>query len=144
MKLKTLVVCSALLLTACAPKSDVDAAKKQIEQLQTQVASLQAENAQLKAQLAKKPELPVTMSLRKAMMGPGYVAVFNTTVKSPISVLAKLRSASLGTTKQFELHLNPNAATELGHVEGAVIENGDTITLENNNYSTATFTAKVN
>ncbi len=144
MKPKILAMCSALLLVACAPKSDVDAAKKQIEQLQTQVSTLQTENAQLKAQLAKKPELPVTMSLRKAMMGPGFVAVFNTTVKSPVSVLAKIRSAALGTTKQFELHLNPSAPTELGHMEGAVIENGDVITLENNNYSTVTFTAKVN
>ncbi len=140
MRLKLLIACFALLLTACAPKSDLDAAKKQIEQLQTQVATLQTENTQLKAQLAKKPELPVTMSLRKAMMGPGLVAVFNTTVKSPVSALAIIHSASLGTTKQFELHLNPNVATELGHLEGAVIENGDTITLRNNNYSDVTFT----
>lgn len=140
MRLKLLVVGFVLLLTACAPKSDLDAAKKQIEGLQTQVAALQTENAHLKAQLERKPELPVTLSLRKAMMGPGLVAIFNTTVKSPVSVLATIHSVSLGTTKEFELHLNPNVATELGHLEGAVIENGDTITLRNNNYSDVTFT----
>ena len=139
-RLKLLVVGFVLFLTACAPKSDLDAAKKQIEGLQTQVAALQTENAQLKAQLAKKPELPVTMSLRKAFMGPGLVAIFNTTVKAPVSALAIIHSAALGTTKQFELHLNPNGATELGHLQGAVIENGDTITLSNNNYSDVTFT----
>lgn len=145
MKLKFFILmCFVLPLMACAPKSDLDASKKQIEELQAHIVVLQTENAQLKAQLAKKPELPVTMSLRKAMMGPGYVAVFNTTIKSPVSVLANIKSAALGTTKQFELHLSPNAPTELGHMEKAVIEKGDTITLENNNYSAVTFTVNAN
>lgn len=130
----------ALSAIACAPKSEVDEAKRIIGELQAQVQALQAENQQLKAALAKKPELPVTMGLRKALTGPGYVAVFNTTVKSPVSVLATLKSAALGTTKQFELHLNPTSATELGYLEGATIEAGDTISLENSNYSTVTFT----
>lgn len=142
MRTKILIIASAILLSACAPKSDLDAAKNQITQLESVVAQLQAENTQLKAQVDKKPELPVTLSLRKAMMGPGLVAVFNTTVKSPVSVLAIVKSAALGTTKQFELHLNPAAATELGHMEGATIEAGDTITLENKNFSTATFTVE--
>ena len=142
MRTKIFVIASVALLSACAPKSDLDEAKNQITQLQSVVAQLQAENAQLKAKVEKKPELPVTLGLRKAMMGPGLVAVFNTTVKSPVSVLAIVKSAALGTTKQFELHLNPAAATELGHMEGATIEAGDTITLENNNFSSVTFTVE--
>jgi len=142
-KAKVLLVCSALIISACAPQSDLDSAKKQINELRARLAALEVENAKLKAQIAKKPELPVTMSLRKAVMGPGYVAVFNTTVKSPVTVLATLKSAALGTSKQFELRLNPTTATELGHLEGAVIERGDTITLENNNYSPIIFSVIV-
>ena len=137
MKFYALLILSLLTLVACSPKSDVDEAKREAERLK-------AENAELKAQLAKKPAIPVSMSLRKAMMGPGYVAMFNTTVKSSVSVLVTVKSAALGTVKKFELHLNPNVTTELGHAEGAVIENGDTITVENNNYSSVTFTVNVN
>lgn len=144
MNYKVVLICSALLVTACAPKSDLDAAKKQIEELQAQITALSAENTHLKDQLAKKPELPVTLSLRKAVMGPGFVAAFNTTIKSPISVLVTIKSAALGTTKQLELHLNPTGPAEIGHLEGAIIEAGDTITLENSNYSSATFTVNAN
>lgn len=108
--------------------------------MKSQVQNLEGEGAQLKSELAKKPAPPVTLSLRQALIGPGYVAVFNTTVKSPVAVLATVKSAALGTAKKFELHLNPVGPTELGHLEGAVIERGDVIILENTNYSPAVFT----
>lgn len=137
MKFYSLLILSFLTLAACSPKSDVDEAKREAERLK-------AENAELKAQLAKKPALPVSMSLRKAMMGPGYVAMFNTTVKSPVPVLVTVKSAALGTIKKFELHLKPNTTTELGHAEGAAIGKDDIVTIENNNYSSVTFTVNVN
>lgn len=105
---------SLFLLSACAPESEVDT----------------------------KPELPITVSFREAMMGPGNVAIFNTTIKSPVPILVTLHSSAFGTDKRFELHLEPSHSTELGHMEGAVIENGDTITIENQNYAPHSF--KVN
>ena len=81
------------------------------------------------------PELPVSVSSRAAMMGPGKVAIFNTTIKSPISVLVTIESAALGTTKQFELRLDPTKPSELGHLEGVVIESGDLITVKNQKYA---------
>jgi hypothetical protein len=105
---------SLCLLSACAPKSETET----------------------------KPELPITVSLRKAIMGPGNVAIFNTTIKSPVPILVTLHSSAFGTDKRFELHLEPAHSTELGHMEGAVIENGDTITIENQNYASRSF--KVN
>lgn len=139
-----------LMLVACSPKSEVDQTKRVAESLKAENAELKAslkaekaENAELKSQLAKKPALPVNMSLRKAMMGPGYVAKFSTTVKDSVPVIVTVKSAALGTTKRFELHLNPITTTELGHAEGATIEKGDTITIENNNFSPATFVVNV-
>ena len=147
----------AIALSACAPKSELDAAQKRVSELQAQVATLQSQltelqsqattaqaaNAQLKEQLEKKPALPVTVSFRKALAGPGYVAIFNTTVKSPVSVLATLKSIALGTSKSFELHLDPSVASERGHLEGIVIEQGDILTMENQNYSPVTVTVNV-
>ena len=77
------------------------------------------------------------------MMGPGNVAILNTTVKSNVPVLITLHSAALGTSKVFERHLDPSHPTELGHLEGAVIENGDTITIKNQNYSPVSFTVSL-
>jgi hypothetical protein len=132
MKGYCLLVLAVLFMAGCARRSELDEANREI-------GRLKAENAELQSQLAKKPQLPVTMSLRKAMLGPGLVAVFNTTVKASVPVLVTVKSAALGTLKKFELHLNSNLPTELGHAEGAAIEQGDTITLENNNYSLAAF-----
>ena len=178
MKYLLLAVLSLFLLSACAPKSEVDEANKKIAELQAQTAAAQAEtekikaqaaaaqaeaervkveaeaaknenqnleaqNSQLQAKVDEKPELPVTVSFRKAMTGPGNVAVLNTTVKSNVPVLITLHSAALGTSKTFERHLDPSHTTELGHLEGAVIENGDTITIENQNYSPVTFTVSL-
>lgn len=174
MKVLSFLVLGLFLLSACAPKSDLDEANKKIAELQAQTAAAQAEtekikalaaaaqaeaerikaeaeaaknenqiletqNSQLQAKVDEKPELPVTVSFRKAMTGPGNVAVLNTTVKSTVPVLITLHSAALGTSKTFERHLDPSHTTELGHLEGAVIENGDTITIENQNYSPVTF-----
>lgn len=161
MKVISFLILSLFSLSACAPKSELDEANKKIAELQAQAAAAQAEtvrlraeakaaknenqtlearNSQLQAKVDEKPNLPVTLSFRKAMMGPGYVAIFNTTIKAPVAVLVNLHSAALGTTKQFELHLDSTHPTELGHMEGAVIENGDTITVENQNYSPTRFT----
>jgi len=121
-------------------KLQVEGLQGEGAQLKSRVENLEGEGAQLKSELAKKPMLPVTLSLRQALTGPGYVAVFNTTVKSPVAVLATVKSAALGTSKKFELHLTPLRPTELGYLEGAVIERGDVIILENTSYSPGIFT----
>ena len=147
----------AVLLSACVPKSELETVQKQIATLQaelsaaqtrlgeaqTNAATLHTENLRLKAELDKKPPLPVAVSFRKALSGPGYVAVLSTTIKSEVAVLATVQSNALGTSKRFELHLNPTAPHSLGHLEGAVIAPGDVITLENQNYSTVTVVASI-
>jgi hypothetical protein len=158
MNARSLIICTTLVISACVPKSEFEAAKRvndelnaKIEELQmensqlkTQLERLQGEGEQLKSKLAEKPKLPVTMSLRKALTGPGYVAIFQTTVKARVPVLATVKSTALGTSKRFELHLDPVGQTELGHLEGAVIEPGDVIILENTNFSPAAFTLPKN
>jgi hypothetical protein len=126
------IVC---LLLACSPRSNSESQNRRVAELQSQLDAARLENTQLKAQLSRKPDLPVKISFRRALTGPGYVAMFSTTVKAPVPVLATVKSTALGTSKKFELHLQSDSTTELGHLEGAVIEDGDTITLENTNYS---------
>lgn len=128
---------------AAATQAEAEKIKAEAETAKNENQSLEAQNSQLQAKVDEKPELPVTVPFRKAMMGPGNVAILNTTIKSNVPVLITLHSAALGTSKTFELHLNPSHPTELGHQEGAVIENGDTISIENKNYSPVTFTVSL-
>lgn len=172
------VLIAVLVLSACAPKSDVDEANKKIAELQAQAAAAQAEtekikaqaaatqaeaerikaeaevakseneiletqNSQLQAKIEEKPELPVTVTFRKSLMGKGNVAIFNTKIKSNVPVLITFDSAALGTSKKFELRLDPSHPSELGHLEGALIENGDTLTIENQNYSPLSVTVSL-
>ncbi len=102
------------LLCVCVPQSDLEKANTQIANLQAENTLLKADVTKLKSDLAKKPAMPVTVSFRKAYASAGYVAILNTTVKAPLSVLLIRESAALGTTDHFELHLDPETPTELG------------------------------
>jgi hypothetical protein len=151
---RILLIIPILLISACAQKSELLATQKQVADLtsklsaleasatavQSRVISLQAENDQLRASLNQKPTMPVSVAFRRALTGRGYVALFNTTVKSPVTILATVRSSALGTEKRFELHLDPSASYSLGHLEGAVLDPGDTIVMENRNYESSSVT----
>lgn len=85
-------------------------------------------------------QVPVTMATRKAMAGPGFVAIFRTTLPVFINVGVVVHSARLGTTKRFVVQLTPGKATELGWKQGAALEFGDTLTVEEEHYAPITFT----
>lgn len=146
-------------LAACVPKSELEEAKAQTVQLQAQTAQLQAQNEQLQQrvheleiqvgaagekltatekQLTRRPALPVKVSFRPALMGPGLVALFETTTKDSFPILVSIKSKALGNTQQFRLNLNYQNHSSLGHLEGASIEAGDEITVENKNYESMT------
>jgi septal ring factor EnvC (AmiA/AmiB activator) len=90
-------------------------------------------------ELARKPALPVTVRLRKALIGGGYVAVFSTTVKQELALLITLKSRALGTSRQFQLRVPATGSADLGSMEGALIDPADEIVVENTNYEKAGF-----
>lgn len=125
--------------------------RETIANLESQITILQNSNKTLFSESAKikeeseriksiKPDMPVSISFRSAMMGPGLVAIISTTIKKPLPVIATFSNPSLGRTKKMELHLSANSSTEIGHAEGVILESGDTITIENKNFSPVTFT----
>jgi hypothetical protein len=125
----------AVALTACVSKSELDTAQQQNTQLQAQVAELQKRVAELEAQLARKPALPVKVSFRKAMIGNGLVAVFETTTKESFPILVSVNNKAIGAVQHFRLDLRSQYPSELGHMEGASIAPGDEISVENKSYS---------
>lgn len=138
----------SLLFAACVSKSELEKAQTENNNLRAQVAQLQQQVTELQSklqetssqlstatsELARKPTIPVKISFRRALLGPGYVAVFNTTIKQDFPVLVTIKSKALGTSQKFRLSLSQATSTELGHSEGAPIEAGDEIIIENTNY----------
>lgn len=138
----------SLLFAACVSKSEFEKAQTENNNLRAQVAQLQQQVVELQnklqetssqlsaasSELARKPAMPVEVSFRRALMGPGYVAVFKTTIKQDYPVLVTVNSKALGTSQKFSLRLSQVRSTGLGHSEGATIEAGDEIIVENNNY----------
>ena len=63
MRNAALLVLASLMLTACAPKSDVDEATRMLDEavsdnsaMRARISDLENENADLRAQLARQPD----------------------------------------------------------------------------------------
>ena len=79
---------------------------------------------------------PATVAFRKAMTGPGYVLVFNTTIKQDLPANLTVTSTSLGVTNNYTVNLTWKHPTQLGYKEGVTVYPGDHIELANNYYET--------
>lgn len=81
-------------------------------------------------------EFPATVAFRKAMTGPGYVLVINTTIKQDLPALLTVTSAALGATQNYTVNLTWRHPTQLGYREGITVYPGDHVELANNYYET--------
>jgi hypothetical protein len=135
------------LLIGCSDKAELQRLRVENSQLKSQVALLQFQVGQAnthlqetKLQLAKKPAMPVKIGFRKALMGAGYVAVLNTTIKQDFPVVVIFKSKSLGTTNKFQVNLSQSTPSEIGHLQGATIFPGDEIFVENTQFESISAT----
>jgi hypothetical protein len=79
--------------------------------------------------------VPVTVTFRKALLGPGYVAVL--TKKDPKeSFLAKVtvKKAGIDAAVSVIARMDTPLAKEVGHSQGVAIDVGDVITITNDKY----------
>ena len=77
---------------------------------------------------------PATVSFRKAVTGPGYVLVINTTTKQDIPAHLTVFSGGLATENSYNINLTWRKSTQLGYREGVTLYPGDKITLANAYY----------
>ena len=77
---------------------------------------------------------PATVAFRKAVTGPGYVLVINTTLKQDIPAVLTVVSGGLGTENSYQINLTWRKSTQLGYREGITVYPGDKITLANSYY----------
>jgi hypothetical protein len=77
---------------------------------------------------------PANVTFRKAVTGPGYVLVINTTIKQDFPAILTVFSSGLATENSYKINLSWRKATQLGYREGITVYPGDRITLANANY----------
>ena len=118
--------------------ASLDSAKTQIDQVRGQVDQLQQQVAQAESQLQQsaKPDLPVTISFRRALLGNGMVAMFKNFSASPLEVAAVFNSQATGQEQRRNLVLAPNGMQIIGPAQGWPFAPGQHVTLSNANYRT--------
>lgn len=79
---------------------------------------------------------PATVGFRKAVTGPGYVLVINTTIKQDLPAVLTVFSTGLGTENSYKVNLTWRKPTQLGYLERVTVYPGDKITLANTYYDT--------
>lgn len=77
---------------------------------------------------------PATVTFRKAVTGPGYVLVINTTLKQDVPAILTVFSTALATENTYKINLTWRKSTQLGYREGITVYPGDKITLANAYY----------
>jgi hypothetical protein len=77
---------------------------------------------------------PATVTFRKAVTGPGYVMVINTTIKQDIPAIVTVFSTALSSETTHKVNLTWRKSTQLGYREGITVYPGDRITLTNGYY----------
>lgn len=86
------------------------------------------------AEYAARPEMPIEISYRSAILGPGIVAIFKNVSGRHLAVVATFSNPTLKKTQSYRLDLSPNNILEFGHSEGWVFASGDTVGITHNDY----------
>lgn len=83
-----------------------------------------------------RPEMPVELSYRSALMGPGLVITLKNISSRHLSVVATFLNPTLIKEENYRIDIAPSSVKEIGHVEGWAFASGDVIKLIHNEYKT--------
>ncbi len=83
-----------------------------------------------------RPEMPVDLNYRSALMGPGLVIVMKNTSARHLSVVATFLNPTLNKEESYRIDISPRSVKEIGHAEGWAFFSGDVIKIIHNEYKT--------
>jgi hypothetical protein len=106
---------------------DTKRIEKEIDRMKKEIAEYEA-----------RPEMPIELTYREAMLGPGLVVIFKNISDRHLSVVANFKNPTLNMSEAFRLDLSPNQIKEVGHAEGWAFASGDLIKVEHNEYKALT------
>jgi hypothetical protein len=81
-----------------------------------------------------KPELPVEVVYRQAIMGPGLVVGLKNTSDRNLAVLLTVANRTTKEEMSFRVDLPPKGSSELGHMEGWTFASGDSVKIVHADY----------
>ncbi|MGH8770148.1 MAG: hypothetical protein ACREV2_03065 [Burkholderiales bacterium] len=84
--------------------------------------------------IQRLPEIPIEVTYRQALLGPGLVVSFKNFSSRNLSVIATLTNPSLNQRASYRVDVSPNGDKELGHLEGWTFASGDTVHLTHHDY----------
>jgi hypothetical protein len=102
----------------------------------------QAKEELLAEQRAVKPDMPIRVSIREALMGSGLVAQFANNSNRYIAVVATFTNPTTNQYVTTRIDISPNKTKEIGHLEGWAFSSGDEILLEHNDYRSSRITVQ--
>jgi hypothetical protein len=85
-----------------------------------------------------KPDLPISVSFRKAVIGPSLVAQIHNNSDTTIKVLVEASSQTTGTAKAADFVIGARGTREFGWGEGWQFVPGENIRIHNGDYADMT------
>ena len=123
---------------AAAVTAERDQAAATVTQLNAKVGELQATTEQLSAANAREtmPELPVSVSFHKALLGGrSYVADFGSHGSADMRVAVDWVNSATHSHRSFHVDVAPGRRSPpLGHLQGFDFEPGDTLTMTHDGF----------
>jgi outer membrane murein-binding lipoprotein Lpp len=114
----------------------VDQLKANIDQLQASIQQLNAEKtvAEQDARHEAVPELPVSVSFRRAFLGRSMVAEFSSHATTDMAVVVEVVDAATHNRRSLHVEVGPGRPTRLGRLQGLDLEPGDALTMTHDGY----------
>jgi hypothetical protein len=82
-----------------------------------------------------KPDIPITVKHRPALLDQSRVCVFTNTSTRTLLVQATFENPTTKNRKVLNLSFDPNGVKQIGHMEGWGFHSGDKINLHHAEYS---------
>lgn len=80
------------------------------------------------------PPIPVEVTFREALLGPGLVLQVKNKSARHLSILVALKNPSTQQGQNYRLDVAPQGTSEVGHMEGWTLASGDNIEIFHNDY----------
>jgi hypothetical protein len=90
-------------------------------------------------QRASMPEIPVSVTVREALLGPGKVLRVQNLGGEDLAVRARIIDAASHHERDFTLRIDRGRSAEFGHLQGYAFEPGDRITLAHDGFKAKTW-----
>jgi hypothetical protein len=116
-------------------QADAQQAKSANDALQSQLSTLQSQLAN-----QARPDLPVRLGLRNALLGGGKVAVLQNESNSALEIIVEAQSPVTGAHFKRAYVMNPRAILQIGPQQGWPFAPGQSITVSNPKFRPVTRT----